>query len=80
MENAVLGRRSRVDLLWECVDLLSQFFKLAVLGTGSSVDLLWECVDLGTLDLWKTATRVDTLLTCVDTLLTFLHNFPLNLC
>ncbi|MQM03247.1 hypothetical protein Taro_036020, partial [Colocasia esculenta] len=36
MENDVLGRRSRVDLLWECVDLLSQFFKLAVLGTGVS--------------------------------------------
>ncbi|MQL88913.1 hypothetical protein Taro_021480 [Colocasia esculenta] len=38
-----------VDLLWSCVDLLSQFCKQAILGTESNVDLLWSCVDLSSL-------------------------------
>ncbi|MQL79436.1 hypothetical protein Taro_011871 [Colocasia esculenta] len=54
----------------ECVDLLSQFLKLAVLGTGSSVDLLYECVDLLSqflkLAVLGTGSSVDPLYECVD--------------
>ncbi|MQM00183.1 hypothetical protein Taro_032920, partial [Colocasia esculenta] len=54
----------------ECVDLLSQFLKLAVLGTGSSVDLLYECVDLLSqflkLAVLGTGSSVDLLYECVN--------------
>ncbi|MQL77841.1 hypothetical protein Taro_010267, partial [Colocasia esculenta] len=69
-EKGCSGKRVPCRPALECVDLLSQFLKLAVLGTGSSVDLLYECVDLLSqflkLAVLGTGSSVDLLYECVD--------------